>query len=108
MVEFKPIKNLEELESVKSTEMIGVGQSVGDTIPARCWSNDGTSIRLIGNMDDKVIIRYNFKIKDLEGFYDDGSIRIKLINQKFVEKEDRGYNIYMDFWKQINNKRKRI
>lgn len=106
MVEFLPLKNLEELKSVKTTEMIGVGQLIGDTIPARCWNNDGTEIRLIGNMDDKVIVKYNFKIKNVEGFYEDGSIRTKLINTEYIEKNNKAYNLFMDFWKQVNNKGK--
>jgi len=98
MTAFKPLKNLEEVKEIKSGEMIGVRQSMSPTISSRCLNNDGSNIKLIGNMDDEVMIEYNFTINKIEGFYADGSIRINMDGQKFIKKGDEKFNIYKKFW----------
>ncbi len=96
--EIKKVNSLEECVLIKSKEIVGVGQAGTETIPARCLSNDGEKLKLIGNMDDEVIVKYNFLIKEIEGFYDDGSIRAKMDNAEFIEKQDKRYPIYKRFY----------
>lgn len=68
------IKSLEELPEIKVGTIIGIGQLITPTIPAICTFNDGKNIGALGNMDNKVIVEYNFPIKSIEGIKDDGSI----------------------------------
>lgn len=73
MKRFTPIKSLEELPEIKAGAIIGIGQ-ITQTIPAVCTFNDGKNIGALGNIDNKVIVEYDFPIKSIEGIKDDGSI----------------------------------
>lgn len=103
-VEFKPLRKLEDCRIIRQGEMIGVGQYITTTIPARCINNDGKIIELIGNIDNNVMVKYTFEINKIEGFYDDGSIRIQrgyLKNseiREFIEKNDERFNEYKRIW----------
>ena len=87
MKKFKPIKSLEDLSKVREGEIIGIGQAVTKTIPALCASNNGEVICAFGNMDNKIIIEYEFPIKNVEGFYPDGSILLNF-NKNKIQRYD--------------------
>jgi hypothetical protein len=100
IIEFKPLRSIEECRAIKQGEMIGIGELITDTIPARCMSNNGKIIRLIGNMDNKVMMECNFEINKITGFYEDGSIIVRMDVQEpiYIEKEDTKFNDYQKFW----------
>ena len=74
--EIKSIRSLDELKNLQQGDIIGMGQLIGETIPALCIEKDEDKLRCLGGMDGEVIVDYNFRINKVEGFKDDGSIAI--------------------------------
>ena len=90
MKEFRKLNNLEEIKSIEVGEILGVGY-IWATIPAVVLSNNGKLLNLLGNMDNKMIIKYNFKIDEIGGLYKDGSICTELDGSKFIGREEIEY-----------------
>lgn len=88
MKDFKPLKSLEDVQNIQVEDIIGVGQLASPTIHALCISHKDGRISLLGNMDNQVIVKYDFASKDVEGFYNDGSIVMacNVENREYVEK----------------------
>ena len=86
------LKNLEELRDINVGDIIGMGQLIGKTIPALCIEKDEEKIKCLGNMDGVAVVEYDFRINKVEGFYDDGSLRINFRGvHTFFKEGDKNY-----------------
>ena len=93
MRDFKPMRSLEDVRDIVVGNIVGMGQAVSETIPALCIAHEGERISLLGNMDNQVVVKYEFRESDVEKFYDDASIVIRYDdkNAKPVLKSDAEY-----------------
>lgn len=95
MKDFKPLKNLENVRNIQVGDIIGMGQLITKTIPALCVAYEGGRISALGNMDNRVILKYNFVVEDVVGFYDDSSIKMCYDDKKVkdIEKGSAEYEL---------------
>ena len=100
MEKIKSLKNLEELKKIQPGETIGVGQAISKTIPAICINNDGAKIRLLGKMDNQVIVEYKFPIEKIGLYNKDGSIMVG-----FYEDRNIITNTQFSRYIKMNNKK---
>jgi len=94
-----PLKNLEDLQKIEVGDIIGMGQ-LTDTIPTLCVSKN-KKIHLLGNMDNKMIIKYSILIEEVEGFYEDGSILYSRRDGRNVEYIENFSEEYESLKKQL-------